>query len=138
MGSLAQSRRFARRRGARSTDMRALFTADRADEEESAATMRACMREAGYCVDPHTAVGLAVAEKEARDPAVPMVVLSTAHPAKFPDAVEAACGVRPALPDWLADLASGAERVTVLPADQAAVERFCRAASRAAREGAAA
>ena len=70
------------------------------------------MREADYCVDPHTAVGLAVAEKETRDPSVPMVVLSTAHPAKFPDAVEAACGMRPKLPEWLADLRSGKERVT--------------------------
>ena len=51
---------------------------------------------------------LAVAEKEARDPTVPMVVLSTAHPAKFPDAVAAACGVAPALPDWLADLPQAA------------------------------
>jgi threonine synthase len=137
MGSLAQSRRFVV--GARPLErMRALFTADRASEEECAATMRATMREAGYCVDPHTAVGLAVAEKEARDPRLPMVVLSTAHPAKFPDAVEAACGIRPALPDWLADLPKRAERVTVLPADQAAVERYVASASRAAREGAAA
>ena len=67
-----------------------------------------------------------------------MVVLSTAHPAKFPDAVEAACGMRPKLPDWLADLPSRKERVTVLPADQAAVEKFIVSASRAAREGAAA
>jgi threonine synthase len=73
-----------------------------------------------------------------RDPAIPMVVLSTAHAAKFPDAVEAACGVRPALPEWLADLGSRRERVTVLPADQAAVERFVLDVSRAAREGAAA
>ena len=137
MGSLAQSRRFAVSSHALQA-MRALFTADRASEEESAATMRATMREAGYCVDPHTAVALAVAEKEARDAAVPMIVLSTAHPAKFPDAVEAACGTRPALPDWLADLPERPERVTVLPADQAAVERFVLAASRAAREGAAA
>ncbi len=137
MGSLAQSRRFAVSSHAL-TAMRALFTADRASEEESAATMRVTMREAGYCVDPHTAVALAVAEKEARDAAVPMIVLSTAHPAKFPDAVEAACGTRPALPDWLADLPERPERVTVLPADQAAVERFVLAASRAAREGAAA
>jgi threonine synthase len=64
-----------------------------------------------------------------------MVVLSTAHPAKFPDAVKAACGVEPALPDWLGDLYARPERVTVLPADQAAVERFVSAASRAAREG---
>ena len=80
-----------------------------------------------------------MAEKETRDPAVPMVVLSTAHPAKFPDAVEAACGVRPALPDWLADLGERPERVSVLPADQAAVETFRRlGVARAAREGAAA
>jgi threonine synthase len=137
MGSLAQSRRFAVSSPALK-HMRALFTADRADEQESAATIRAWHREADYCVDPHTAVALAVAEKEARDPAVPMVVLSTAHPAKFPDAVKAACGVAPALPDWLADLPQRAERVTVLPADQAAVEKYVASASRAAREGAAA
>ncbi len=137
MGSLAQSRRFTVSSHALKS-MRALFTADRASEEESAATMRATMREAGYGVDPHTAVALAVAEKEARDAGVPMIVLSTAHPAKFPDAVEAACGTRPALPDWLADLPQRPERMTVLPADQAAVEGFVLAASRAAREGAAA
>ncbi len=137
MGSLAQSRRFTVSAHALAA-MRELFTADRADEEESAATMRAAWREAGYCVDPHTAVALAVAEKETRDPAVPMVALSTAHPAKFPDAVEAACGQRPQLPEWLADLPERKERVSVLPADQAAVERYVASASRAAREGAAA
>jgi threonine synthase len=93
------------------------------------------MKEAGYCADPHTAVALAVAEKETRDPAVPMVVLSTAHPAKFPDAVAAACGVTPALPDWLSDLPKKTERVTVLPADQGQIEKFVLSASRAAREG---
>ena len=67
-----------------------------------------------------------------------MVVLGTAHAAKFPDAVEAACGQRPPLPDWLADLDQRAERVTTLPVDQAAVERHILSASRAAREGAAA
>ena len=137
MGSLAQSKRLALSAHALA-EMRALFSADRADEQERAATMRAWMREADYCADPHTAVGLAVAEKEARDPSVPMVVLSTAHPAKFPDAVRQACGVEPKLPDWLADLGKREERVTVLPADQAAVERFVASASRAAREGAAA
>jgi threonine synthase len=137
MGSLAQSRRFAVSAHALAA-MRALFSADRADEQEAAATMRAWMREAGYCADPHTAVALAVAEKEARDRCVPMVVLSTAHPAKFPDAVREACGVTPKLPDWLADLPTRPERVTVLPAEQAAVERFVASASRAAREGAAA
>ncbi len=115
-----------------------MFAADRADEDEVAATIRTVKRETGNFVDPHTAVGIAVAEKEPRDPAVPMVVLSTAHAAKFPDAVEAACGVRPALPEWLSDLDKRPERVTVLPADQSAVERFVLATSRAAQEGAAA
>jgi len=137
MGSLAQSGRFAVSAQALK-ELRAMFTADRADEQESAAEIRAWMREANYCVDPHTAVALAVAEKETRDPSMPMVVLSTAHPAKFPDAVKAACGIVPALPDKLADLGTRKERVTVLPADQVAVERFVMSVSRAAREGAAA
>ena len=137
MGSLAQSRRFTLSARALAY-VRALFSADRADEEEVAATMRAVKRETGNFVDPHTAVGIAVAEKEMRDPAVPMVVLATAHPAKFPDAVEAACGVRPRLPEWLADLDQRPERVTVLPVDQSAVERFVLTTSRAAQEGAAA
>jgi threonine synthase len=67
-----------------------------------------------------------------------MVVLSTAHPAKFPESVEAACGRRPKLPEWLADLLERKERVTVLPAEQAAVENYVASASRAAHEGAAA
>ncbi len=137
MGSLAQSRRFTLSARALS-QIRALFTADRADEDEVAATMRTVLRETGNFVDPHTAVGIAVAEKELRDPTVPMVVLATAHAAKFPDAVEAACGVRPRLPEWLSDLDQRPERVTLLPVDQSAVERFVLATSRAAQEGAAA
>ena len=66
------------------------------------------------------------------------IVLSTAHPAKFPDAVEAACGIRPALPQWLADLDRRRERVTTLPVDPMAVERHILSRSRAAHEGAAA
>jgi threonine synthase len=137
MGSLAQSRRFVVSAQALK-ELRTLFSANRADEQECAAEIRAWMKEANYCVDPHTAIALAVAEKETRDASVPMVVLSTADPAKFPAAVKAACGVEPPLPDWLADLPKRKERVTVLPADQAAVERFVASASRAAREGAAA
>ena len=64
MGSLAQSRRFAVSAHALAGHAR-LFAADRADEEETAATIRTSLRETGYCVDPHTAVALAVAEKEA-------------------------------------------------------------------------
>jgi len=137
MGSLTQSKRFAVSSAALG-EMRSRFSAEHADEDEVAAAMRATFREAGYCVDPHTAVALAVAEKEARDPKIPMIVLSTAHPAKFPDAVAAACGHLPKLPDWLADLGNRKERITVLPPDQAAVEKFVLSVSRAAREGAAA
>jgi threonine synthase len=137
MASLAQSRRFTVSAHALG-EMRACFTAERASEDETAATIRTTLRESDYLLDPHTAVAMAVAEKETRDPAVPMVVLSTAHPAKFPDAVEAACGVRPGLPDWLAGLNEKTERFTVLPADQAAVEAHILAHSRAAREGVAA
>ena len=137
MGSLAQARRFTISSKALS-EIRARFTADRADEEEVAATIRTIQRETGQFIDPHTAVGIAVAEKEARDPALPMIVLGTAHAAKFPDAVEAACGARPPLPDWLGDLKDRTERMTVLPADQAKVENYILAASRAARDGAAA
>jgi threonine synthase len=137
MGSLQQSHRFTLSARALSLT-RALFSADRAGEDEVAATIRTVKRETGHFIDPHTAVGIAVAEKETRDPAVPMVVLSTAHAAKFPDAVEAACGARPPLPEWLSGLSQRPERVTVLPADQAAVERFVLSTSRAAQEGAAA
>jgi threonine synthase len=137
MAQLVQSRRFSL--SSRALEhIRALFSADRADEEETAATIRTTLRETSRLVDPHTAVALAVAEKEVRDPAMPMIVLGTAHPAKFPEVVEAACGVRPALPDWLSDLPERPERVTPMAIDQGALEKFILAASRAAREGAAA
>src|SRR3569623_1052393 len=73
MGSLTQSGRFTVPGDALKA-MRALFGADRADEQEVDAEIRAWMKEASYCADPHTAVALAVAGKESRDPAVPMVV----------------------------------------------------------------
>ena len=137
MASLAQSRRFALSASALSA-LRAVFSADRADEDETAATIRTMLRETEQLIDPHTAVGIAVAEKEIRDQSIPMIVLGTAHPAKFPDAVEAASGVRPRLPEWLADLDRRPERVIRLPVDQRAIEHHIVSASRAAHEGAAA
>jgi threonine synthase len=135
MNSLAQSRQFMLTVPALA-EIRAVFSADRADEEETAATIRTTLRETGRFIDPHTAVGVAVAEKETRDPSIPMVVLATAHAAKFPQAVEAACGLRPPLPEWLADLDRRPERITPLPADQMAVERHILSASRSVQEGA--
>jgi threonine synthase len=72
------------------------------------------------------------------DSSVPNIVLSTAHAAKFPDAVEAACGVRPALPPWLEGLMTRPERVEVMKNDKVEVARFVRSVSRAfVKQGAA-
>jgi threonine synthase len=111
------------------------FDAGRADETETAAAIRAAFREAGDLVDPHTAVALAVADRDGTDSSVPNIVLSTAHPAKFPDAVEAACGMRPHLPVWLEGLMSKREDVRIMRNDQAEVETFIRSVSRAAKQG---
>ena len=78
--------------------------AARVDDAATAVTIREEYERAGRLLDPHTAVGLAAARLARGDESVPMVVLATAHPAKFPDAVEAATGVRPELPAHLADL----------------------------------
>jgi threonine synthase len=80
-------------------------------------------------------VALAVADRDTSDSGIPNIVLSTAHPAKFPDAVEAACGVRPQLPAWLDGLMTKSEHITVMKNDSAEVERFVRSVSRAAKQG---
>ena len=92
-------------------------------------------REAGELVDPHTAVALAVADRDTTDTTVPNIVLSTAHPAKFPDAVDAACGQRPLLPAWLDGLMTRSEHMQVMKNDQGEVERFVLSVSRAAKQG---
>ena len=76
-----------------------------------------------------------VADRDTSDSKIPNIVLSTAHPAKFPDAVEAACGVRPQLPAWLDGLMTKSEHITVMKNDSAEVERFVRSVSRAAKQG---
>jgi threonine synthase len=136
MAGLAQSKSFSIGETALAA-IRSEFAAARADEAEVSGTIRATLEEAGYLLDPHTAVGVVAARKVAADPAVPTVVLSTAHPAKFPDAVEAACGVRPALPAWLGDLMTREERITHLPNAQEAVEAYVLEKTRAAVAGAA-
>jgi threonine synthase len=102
------------------------FAAGRADETETSAAIRAIWREAGDLVDPHTAVALAVADRDTPASKIPNIVLSTAHAAKFPDAVEAACGVRPRLPAWLQGLMDKPERIKVLKNDKTEVARFVR------------
>lgn len=84
----------------------------------------------GMLIDPHTAIGLAAARACAPDDRViPVVALATAHPAKFPDAVEQATGLRPALPVHLADLFERPERYTVIDNDVTAVQRAVRDAA---------
>jgi threonine synthase len=134
MASLDQSRRFVLPDAVLAA-IRKDFDAGRADETETSAAIRAAWREAGDLVDPHTAVALAVADRDASDTKTPNIVLSTAHAAKFPDAVEAACGIRPALPAWLDGLMTREEHVTVMKNDQAAVEQFVLSVSRAAKQG---
>ncbi|MBX9946096.1 MAG: threonine synthase [Reyranella sp.] len=97
--------------------VRELFDAGRLDDEGTLLAIADCRKRFGETIDPHTAVGYAVARQHRRDPAVPMVVLATAHPAKFPDAVEKATGVRPALPARLGDLMDRAERLDGLRND---------------------
>jgi threonine synthase len=134
MEQLKQSGRFVLP-DAMLANIRASFDAGRADETETSAAIRAAWREAGELVDPHTAVALSVVERDSSDTAVPNIVLSTAHPAKFPDAVEAACGVRPQLPAWLDGLMTRYEQVKIMKNDQSEVERFVLSVSRAAKEG---
>jgi len=99
------------------------FRAGRATEKQVAATIRDTLNETGYLLDPHTATAVHVAKKYEKTNS-PMVVLSTAHPAKFPDAVKSACAIDPALPVWLADLMNREERFDVLEAELDAVETF--------------
>ena len=102
--------------------VRELFDAGRVDEPGTLAAIADCLKRFGETIDPHTAVGYAVAQHHRRDPKTPMVVLATAHPAKFPDAVQKAIGVRPALPARLADLLDRTERVDGLPNDAGALK----------------
>jgi threonine synthase len=101
------------------------FSAGRADEAEVADTLRALKATSRYRLDPHTATGIHVQRKLLRGTAAG-IVLATAHPAKFPDAVEAATDERPALPDWLGDLMERPEYFSRLPNDQKMVEEFIR------------
>ena len=109
-----------------------LFTGARADDAQTMAVIRQTLEATGELVDPHTAVGLAAAATRRGNPDVPMITTATAHPAKFPDAVEKACGIRPALPPRLAGLMDRPERVTVLPNDLVSVQGFIAGKVRAA------
>ena len=94
----------------------------RVDEDETTSTIAGLYRDTGMIVDPHTAVGLAAARRSHRRPGEAMVVLATAHPAKFGQAVEAAVGTSVPMPPALAELAERSERCERLPNDLSAVK----------------
>ena len=104
--------------------LRGTFASGRCSEDETRATIGRVFRETGEVLCPHSAVGVQVAG--AHLGATPMITLATAHPAKFPDAVEAAMGVRPALPPRMADLFARTERVTRQPNDLKSLQALVR------------
>jgi threonine synthase len=102
----------------------------RIDDEQTTAVIADVYERMGMLLDPHTAVGLGAARAGRRDRDIPMVTLATAHPAKFPDAVEKATGVRPPLPPHLAELLDRPEQFVELPNDLSAVQQYVRDATR--------
>ncbi|CAN5765415.1 threonine synthase [soil metagenome] len=106
--------------------LRAAFDSARVSEDDPRVTIREAEAATGHVLCPHTAVGLCAARARPGDPGVPTVVLATAHAAKFPDAVEEACGTRPSLPARMADLFDRPERVTYVQNDAAALKTFIR------------
>lgn len=104
--------------------LRSTFASGRCSEEETVATIRSAFARTGEVLCPHSAVGVKVAEENLGQ--APMITLATAHPAKFPDAVEGAMGTRPALPPRMADLFSRPERVTRVANDLAALQALIR------------
>ena len=108
------------------------FRAGRASEKQVAETIRETLEKTGYLLDPHTAVGVFVANRNEKSNS-PMITLATAHPAKFPAAVKKASGIDPALPHWLGDLMDRQERFEVLDADLKTVENHIGAHARAAK-----
>ncbi|MFT8736397.1 MAG: threonine synthase [Zymomonas mobilis] len=101
-----------------------IFSSNRIDPEEMAATMRWASDKAGQVIDPHTAIGLAAARETALPKDVPVVTLATAHPAKFPDAVARITGKNAPLPHRLADLYSREERCVELPASRQTIQAY--------------
>ncbi len=106
---------------------RGVFHGFRLDDPATLAEIRRLHAATGYLADPHTAIGIAAARALPCPGGVPVVAMATAHPAKFPDAMEQATGQRPPLPARMADLFQRAERFSVLPNEIVAVEAAVRA-----------
>jgi len=103
-----------------------VFSACAVSEEETLEAISAIWQESQILIDPHTAVGVAAMRAEFGGSTTPTVVLATAHPAKFPDPVEKATGLRPALPPHLSDLYNRAEHFDTLPNNVSAIQDYIR------------
>lgn len=103
------------------------FSAVRISDQATLRTIAKVHEESGLLIDPHTAVAVAAARRMAPEAGVPIVALASAHPAKFPDAVEQATGLRPELPPRLSDLFEREERMAILPNDLGKVEAHIQA-----------
>ncbi len=134
MASLKQSGRF--EIGNALPRMREDFDAAAASEAEVGDAIRKVRAASGYLLDPHTACAYVALERCRKQSATPAVILSTAHPAKFPDAMEEVTGERPLLPPRFASLLTDEERFRVLPNDLAAVEAHVESVARAVGAGA--
>jgi threonine synthase len=108
---------------------RDVFDAASVTEDETLETIAAEYRRTGFFVDPHTAVGIAAGRARRGDEGTPLVMLATAHAAKFPSAIEKATGQRPPPPPRLADIMTRPERCTDLPNDVGVVQTFIAQAS---------
>jgi threonine synthase len=113
----------------RAAHLDGVFTAARLDDNETLDVIRHTYESTGMLIDPHTAVAVGAADRLRSSIGGPLVTLATAHPAKFPDAVERATGIRPPLPAHLADLMERPEYITRLPNDLGAVEQFVESAT---------
>jgi threonine synthase len=102
----------------------ALFTSARADADDMSRAIRWAWEASGELLDPHTAIGLHAARVSGIAKDIPVVTLATAHPAKFPEAVERATGHRPSLPSRVGDLFERTERCAELPGNYAAVADY--------------
>lgn len=105
-------------------EARRILDATKVTEAETAAAIADILKRTGMLIDPHTAVGIAASLRCRRSKSTPMVTLATAHPAKFPAAVEKATGLHPALPPRLSDLFQRPERYDRLPKDIDAVKNY--------------
>jgi len=116
--------------------LRELFTAHAIGEHETEMTIRGLLEETGVLTDPHTAVAVAAAREESGLGRCPMVVLSTAHPAKFPESVKRASGRVPEQPERLRLRLGQHERCTFLPNEYGAVASFIETHARAREKNA--